>query len=75
MRLTQAELKQFDAAGYLFFPNRFSSEEGALIKQAADEVYAIDRQEVCGRIPASHGRRSRRIPITNHSGGSEHIIA
>ena len=46
MRLTQAELKQFDERGYLFFPSKFSSEEATLLKQAANEVYAMDRQEV-----------------------------
>ena len=46
MKLTQAELKQFDEEGYLFFPGKFSSEEARFLRQAADEVYAMDRQEV-----------------------------
>ena len=46
MKLMQAELKQFDEEGYLFFPSKFSTEEAELLKQAADEVYAMDRQEV-----------------------------
>ena len=46
MKLTHAELKQFDDEGYLFFPSKFSSEEAGFLRQAADEVYAMDRQEV-----------------------------
>ena len=32
MKLTQAELKQFDEEGYLFFPSKFSTEEAELLK-------------------------------------------
>ncbi len=46
MRLTDEELKRFDAEGYLFFPGAFSPEEAAYLKRQADIVYAMDRKEV-----------------------------
>ncbi|MGO1119718.1 phytanoyl-CoA dioxygenase family protein [Rhodovibrionaceae bacterium A322] len=46
MKLTAEELKQFDEEGYLFFPDRFSPEEAALLKEEADEIYKLDRKEV-----------------------------
>lgn len=46
MKLTDAELKQFDEEGYLFFPGKFSPEEAAMLKREAEAVYAMDRKEV-----------------------------
>jgi len=46
MRLTDEEVKQFDEQGYLFFPGKFTPEEAALLKQEADNVYAMERKEV-----------------------------
>ncbi|MCY4027039.1 MAG: phytanoyl-CoA dioxygenase family protein [Acidobacteria bacterium] len=46
MKLTAAEMAEFDERGYLFFPSRFSPEEAAVLRAAADEVYALDREEV-----------------------------
>ena len=46
MKLTPEEVARFDEQGYLFFPSRFSAEEAALLRAAADEVYALDREEV-----------------------------
>ena len=46
MRLTEEELKRFDAEGYLFFPGAFSPEEAACLKHEAETVYAMDRKEV-----------------------------
>lgn len=46
MRLTDAQLAQFDKDGYLFFPGHFSPEEAALLKHEADNVYAMEREEV-----------------------------
>ena len=46
MRLTEAEIAQFEREGYLFFPGRFSTAEAALLKQEADNVYAMQRKEV-----------------------------
>ena len=46
MRLTDAQIRQFEAEGYLFLPQTFSAEEAHLLRAAADEVYALDREEV-----------------------------
>jgi len=46
VKLSAEELEQFDAEGYLFFPSRFSREETAVLKAAALEIYALERQEV-----------------------------
>lgn len=46
MKLTQAELDQFDREGYLFFPGRFTTEEARVLNDAASEVYAMHRDEV-----------------------------
>ena len=46
MRLTDEQLTQFDQQGYLFFPDTFSPDEAAYLRQEADTVYAIDRKEV-----------------------------
>ncbi len=40
MRLTQAQLEQFDREGYLFFPGHFSTEETQALTQAVPELYA-----------------------------------
>ena len=40
MRLTQAQLEQFDREGYLFFPGHFSTEETHALTQAVPELYA-----------------------------------
>jgi len=46
MKLTQAQLEQFDREGYLFLPGLFSPEEAALLKKEADKVYQMNREEV-----------------------------
>jgi len=46
MRLTDEELKRFDAEGYLFFEGTFSPQEATYLKSEADAVYAMDRKEV-----------------------------
>jgi len=46
MLLSEEELELFDETGYLFFPGKFSSDEAALLKREADEVYASKREEV-----------------------------
>ena len=46
MKLTNEELKRFDEDGYLFFPGKFTPEEAAMLKQEAEAVYALDREEV-----------------------------
>ena len=46
MKLTADQLKEFDEKGYLFFPEKFTSEEAALLKQASEDIFAMDRKEV-----------------------------
>ena len=46
MKLNPDEIARFDEQGYLFFPSRFPPAEAALLRAAADEVYALDREEV-----------------------------
>ncbi len=46
MRLTDAQIDQFDELGYLFLPGCFSADETALLRREADAVYAGDREEV-----------------------------
>ena len=46
MKLTDEQLANFRNEGYLFFPSCFTPEESVLLKHAAEEVYALDREEV-----------------------------
>ena len=46
MKLSEEQLKTFDQQGYLFLPNCFSKDEALLLKQAANDVYALEREEV-----------------------------
>jgi hypothetical protein len=46
MKLAAAQLKEFDEQGYLFFPNCFSEEEIALLRNDAEAILKLDRQEV-----------------------------
>lgn len=46
MKLSASQLREFDDNGYLFLPDCFSPEETAVLRRAASEVYALDRQEV-----------------------------
>jgi ectoine hydroxylase len=46
MRLSDAQAGQFEREGYLVMPELFSAEEVALMKAAAEEVYAQDRIEI-----------------------------
>ena len=46
MKLTAEEVAEFEDEGYLFFPNKFSSAEAKVLKNAASDVYAMDREEV-----------------------------
>ncbi len=46
MQLTSDQLEEFESRGYLFMPRRFSEEEVAVLRAAADEVYALERDEV-----------------------------
>ena len=46
MKLSASQLREFDENGYLFLTDCFSSEETTVLRRAATEVYALDRQEV-----------------------------
>src|SRR6202050_1866647 len=46
MQLTAGQLHDFDELGYLFFPNCFSEEEIALLRDDAEAILKLDRQEV-----------------------------
>ena len=46
MSLTSQELGQLEEEGYLFFPDRFSAEEVRVLRAAAADVYAMEREEV-----------------------------
>jgi ectoine hydroxylase len=46
MRLTASQLRQFDAEGWLFFPEVFSWEEVAILRDEAEALYRTDRKEI-----------------------------
>ena len=46
MKLTAEQRERFDEDGYVFIPGCFSAGEAAVLKAAAEEVYALDRKEV-----------------------------
>ncbi len=46
MRLTPAQLEQFNREGYLFLEGLFTPEEAGLLKEEAENIYKLDREEV-----------------------------
>ena len=46
MKLTEAQLRDFDEQGYLFLPGCFTEDEVATLRDEAERIYATDRQEV-----------------------------
>ena len=46
MKLTPAQLREFDEQGYLFLPGCFAAEEIAVLRAEAARIYASNRQEV-----------------------------
>ncbi len=46
MKLSEAQIAQFEREGYLFLPECFSRAEAAMLRAEADAVYALDREEV-----------------------------
>ena len=46
MRITDAQIEQFNRDGYLFLPECFTREEAAVLRREADAIYAMDRKEV-----------------------------
>ena len=45
-KLSQDQLAKFDQQGYVFFPNCFSEDEIALLREEADRILKLDRPEV-----------------------------
>jgi ectoine hydroxylase len=45
MKLTQAQLDQFDRDGYLFFPNLFTPQETGVLRDEVPGLYVQDRPE------------------------------
>ena len=46
MQLSKQQIQEFEQSGYLFFPNAFTAAETSVLKQAALEVYQMQRDEV-----------------------------
>ena len=46
MKLEHEQLARFEEDGYLFLPECFQAKESAVLRAAADEVYACDREEI-----------------------------
>ena len=46
MKLTDAQVKQFNDDGWLFMPELFSQEEVAVLRAEAEEIYKVQRPEV-----------------------------
>ena len=46
MLLSDADIAEFHETGYLFRPNTFTEQEAAVLRHAAKEVYALEREEV-----------------------------
>ena len=46
MELTKEELEHFDAEGWIFLPDLFSSEEIAVLKRELPQIFALRREEI-----------------------------
>ena len=46
MKLSKEQRADFDRDGYVFMPNLFSPDEVGVLRAAAEEIYASDREEV-----------------------------
>ena len=46
MRLTDAQIRQFNEEGWLFLPEAFSPEEVAVLRAEAEGIYAANRPEI-----------------------------
>ena len=46
MNLSAQQLSQFESEGYLFLPGTFTPQEAGLLHTGADEVFAMQREEV-----------------------------
>jgi ectoine hydroxylase len=46
MRLSEAQVRQFEEEGWLFFPEVFPPEEVAVLRREAEAIYQADRPEI-----------------------------
>ena len=46
MKVSKSQIEQFHSDGYLLLPNLFNQVETGVLQQAAETVYALDREEV-----------------------------
>ena len=56
MRLSEDQVRQFQEEGWLFLPETFSAEEGAVLRDEAEAIYAANRpdfsRQISGRLAA-----------------------
>ncbi len=58
MRLSEAEKRQFDEEGYLFFPELFSRREAGVMLEEAGRLYGLERDEI---VREKDGRTVRTV--------------
>jgi ectoine hydroxylase len=46
MQLSPEQIRTFDEQGFIFFPNCFREEEVALLRDEAESILKLDRQEI-----------------------------
>ena len=46
MKLTDAQIAEFDREGWLFFPDLFSADEISVLEREAKSIFKLDREEV-----------------------------
>ena len=46
MQLTPEQIRTFDEQGFIFFPNCFREEEVSLLRDEAERILKLDRQEI-----------------------------
>ncbi len=61
--LSQAQIQQYDHEGWLFLPSVFGEDEAAMMLHEAQQIYAMDRQEVSreGRQDRAHRVRGAHL--------------
>ena len=67
MKLDPQQLARFEEEGYLFIPSVFSPPEVAVLKSAADEVYAMDREEVWRESDSIQARAATGAPVGSYT--------
>ncbi len=67
MELSARQLQQFDDEGWLFFPEVFSAEEVAVLRDEAETLYRTDRKEIWREKSGAPRPPSPRTPTTRRS--------